>query len=125
MRLIVTHPSCSIKTLPCCSTSRFIVCHPGRPGPLPWSFTGSAAADARRGRRCRPGCPGPYRGRSLAAPLLMPAADADVAQAVPASPRPFADSTAAATYRGPAITLPMSPRPPWPPTVVVHRQRRC
>ena len=49
-------------------------------------------------------------------PLLMPAADADVAQggAVPASPRPFADSTAAAGS-GPAVTT---------PTVVVHRQHR-
>ena len=42
-----------------------------------------------------PGRPGPYRGRSPAAPLLVPAADTDVAQAVPA------------------------------PTVVVQRQRRC
>ena len=269
MRLIVTHPSCSIKTPPCCSTSRFIVCHPGRPGPhrdrsaatplllpaanpllshrchqgrpgphrgrspgapllllpaadpllphrcqpdcpglseaihrqhcccclprshhcptdvtqdvptstvvvhrqrrcwcpprtpmsprpprpppLPWSFTGSAAAYARRGHRCRPGRPDSYRGRSPAAPLLVPTADTDVAQAVPAFPRPFADSTAAAACRGPTTAPPMSHRtsrpPPWsftgsaaagahrghrcrpgrpgPSTVVVHRQRRC
>ena len=64
--------------------------------PLPWSFTGSAAAGARRGHRCRPGRPGlseavrrqhrccrqrtrrhsSHRGRSPAAPLLLvPAAD--------------------------------------------------
>ena len=83
--------------------------------PLPWSFTGSAAAGARRGHRCRPGRPGPYHGRSPAAPLLVPAADTDVAQVVPASPRPFADSTATAGS-GPAVTA---------STVVVHRQHRC
>ena len=68
--------------------------------PLPCSFTGSAAADARRGHRCRPGRPGPL-------------------------PWSFTGSAAAGARRGPAITLPMSPRPPRPPTVVVHRQRRC
>ena len=46
MRLIVTHPSRSIKTPPCCSTSRFIVCNPGRPWPPPWSFSNNSAAAA-------------------------------------------------------------------------------
>ena len=118
-------------------------CRPGRPGPLPRPFADSAAAGARRGHRCRPGRPGPYRGRSPAAPLLMPGpADADVAQAVPASPRPFADSTAAAGS-GPAVTTPTvrGRSPTAPPltrccpadanqavpaaTDVVHRQHRC
>ena len=44
---------------------------------------------------CHQAATAPYRGRSPAAPLLVPAADTDDAQAVPT------------------------------PTVVVHRQRRC
>ena len=74
-------------------------CHPGRPG---------LSEAVRRQHRCcyllwtryyptdvTQAAPAPYRGRSPAAPLLVPAADTDIAQAVPT------------------------------PTVVVHRQRRC
>ena len=98
---------------------------PRPPRPPPRSFTGSAAAGARRGHRCRPGRPGPYRGRSPAAPLLVPAADTDVTQAVPAS-------TEAVHRQHRCCYLPWTRYCPTDvtqavpaPTVVVHRQRRC
>ena len=94
MRLIVTHPSCSIKTPPCCTTSRFIVCHPGQPGPhrdrspaapllLPTADPADCPTDVTQA------VPGPLRGRSPAAPLLCATLlrTTDIAQAVPASYR--------------------------------------
>ena len=163
MRLIVTHPSCSIKTPPCCSTSRFIVCHPGRPGPHRDHSAATPlllpAANPLLSHRCHQGRPGPHRGRSPGAPLLLlllllPAADPLLPHryqpgrpdlhrgrspaALPLTargpmklhrchqgrPGPYRGCSPAAPLLVPAADTDVAQVVPVP-TVVVHRQHHC